>query len=49
MIASIRYQFTLAFFMYKRKKGKWLTLFNQLDGLVEKPVEYQEKHLRQNN
>lgn len=33
-IANVRYQFKLAFFLYKRKKAKWLTLFNNVNQYV---------------
>jgi len=36
----------LAFFMYKRKKAKWLTVFNKVESLIEKPVNYSESHIR---
>lgn len=45
-IANIRYQFKLAFFMYKRKKSKWLSLYNKVDSLIEKPVQYTESQMR---
>eukprot|EP00347_Sterkiella_histriomuscorum_P020171 403338832 len=45
-IANIRYQFKLAFFMYKRKKSKWLTTYNIVDNVVVKPIEYSEDDIK---
>lgn len=46
IIANVRYQFKVAYFMYKRKKSKWITLFNNVDQLVEKPIIYEDKHFK---
>lgn len=35
----------LAFFLYKRKKARWITLFNKIDSIVEKPVNYDQDYL----
>lgn len=34
--------------MYKRKKAKWLTCFNNVDSVIEKPVEYKESDIKLN-
>jgi hypothetical protein len=38
-LAEIRYKFKLTFFLYKRKKARWRTLFNKVDAIIEKPNE----------
>ena len=46
-IALKRYQLKLAFFHYKRKKARWLTLYNKIDKIVEKPFkEYEESYTK---
>lgn len=32
--------------MYKRKKAKWLTTFNNVDNAIIKPVEYSESDIK---
>lgn len=32
--------------MYKRKKAKWLTCYNTVDGVVEKPIEFSESDVK---
>lgn len=32
--------------MYKRKKSKWMTTYNSVDSVIEKPVEYSESDIK---
>jgi hypothetical protein len=45
-IANIRYQFKVAYFNYKKKKAKWLTIFNKVNSLVETPIKYEDRDLQ---
>ena len=38
LIADLRYQLKVAYFLYKRKKARWISLFDHIDSLIEKPV-----------
>lgn len=38
-LANIRYQLKLSFFLYKRKKAKWFSLFENVDKLIKKPID----------
>lgn len=44
-IANVRYQFRVAYFLYKRKKSRWMSLFDKVNSLIEQPVTYEEKYL----
>lgn len=44
-IAMIRYTLKCQYFLYKRKKARWVTLFNKVDDLIERPVVYEQEYL----
>lgn len=31
--------------MYKRKKARWITLFDKIDKIIEKPIDYTPEYL----
>lgn len=37
-IASVRQQFRVQYFLYKRKYARWSTMFNKINSLIEQPV-----------
>eukprot|EP00347_Sterkiella_histriomuscorum_P021826 403332633 len=39
-LANVRYQLKVSFFLYKRKKAKWVSLFEKVDRLVQKPLDW---------
>jgi hypothetical protein len=45
MIAKVRYSHKAAFFLYLRKKSRWVELFAEIDASIEKPVSYDESDL----
>ena len=44
-IAGIRYELKVAHFLYKRKKARWLSLFNKIESLLVLPVKYTKEDL----
>lgn len=40
-LAQVRYQFKVLFFLYKRKKAKWVSLFDSIEKLIQKPIDFE--------
>ena len=47
-IADVRNKFNIAFFLYKRKKSRWVTLYATVKSLTEQPVEFEDAYLKKN-
>ena len=47
-IANVRFQFKVSYFNYRKAKAKWKNLFNTVDAIVQKPVEYNSEQLSKN-
>jgi hypothetical protein len=47
-ISQVRYTFKVTFFLYKRKKSRWISLYDKIDSLIEKPVNFEDSYLRKN-
>ena len=45
-IANIRFQFRVQYFLYKRKKSRWMTTFDTVNKLIEQPVTYTDAYLK---
>lgn len=45
-IAEIRNRFKAGFFLYKRKKSRWIALNKHVLSLVEQPINFDESFLR---
>jgi hypothetical protein len=45
-IASVRQQFRIAYFLYKRKYARWSALYRKIDSLIEQPVKYEPEYLK---
>ncbi len=47
-IAELRYQLKVAFFLYKRKKARWTSLFESIDNLIQKPIKFDDDKISTN-
>ena len=45
LIAEVRYKHKLAYFQYMRKRARWQELFQFIDSIVEKPINYDKKSI----
>jgi hypothetical protein len=45
LISQVRYKHKQAFFQYLRKKSRWMELFNDVDSIIKKPVNFQREKL----
>jgi hypothetical protein len=45
-LAQVRYQLKVSFFLYKRKKARWVSLFETVDKLIKKPIDFDQVKLR---
>lgn len=48
-IADVRNKFNIAFFLYKRKKSRWVALYDTVTSLTEQPIEFEDSYLKNNN
>lgn len=49
-IADVRNKFKIAFFLYKRKKSRWVTLYQKVMSLIEEPkADIDPEYLRKKN
>ena len=44
-IANVRYMFRMQYFLYKRKKSRWMTLYAKVNMLIEHPITYEPDYL----
>jgi hypothetical protein len=44
-IANVRYMFRMQYFLYKRKKSRWMTLYEKVNMLIEHPITYEPDYL----
>ena len=44
-IANVRYLFRVQYFLYKRKKSSWMSLYANIIDLIEQPVTYEDSYL----
>ena len=44
----MRYQFKVQYFLVKRKKSRWITLFEKVNSLIETPVTYTKEYINKN-
>jgi hypothetical protein len=45
-IADVRNKFRTAFFLYKRKKSRWISLYNRVTQVTVQPAEFADEYLR---
>ena len=46
VISSFRNQLKLKFFLYKRKKARWLTLVDDVEALSVQPIKFSDQYLQ---
>lgn len=46
MIAERRHQLRYKFFMYRRKKARWVSLYNSIESNIEQPVHFEHEYLK---
>lgn len=44
-IANVRYQFKVQYFLVKRKKSRWHTLYDKVNSLIETPVNFDKAYM----
>jgi hypothetical protein len=45
IIAEFRFKLRMAYFFYKRKKARWVSLSNKICSLVEQPIHFTDEYL----
>jgi len=45
MIAEVRFKFKTAFFQYKRKKARWITVFERIKGIIQPLIVVEDGYL----
>jgi hypothetical protein len=46
LIATLRYQFKVNEFLYKRKKARWVTLYSNIHLIIQEPGKFEESYLK---
>ena len=47
-IANVRYQYRVSYFLYKRKKSRWMSTYEKINSLIQLPVTYEDSYLNKN-